>query len=988
MFIKKALCFILLNALAINVVQAGVSIIRSNGITLTGADGIQYIGTSGITLTGADGFLSYQTNGITLTGADGLRHTGADGITLTGADGATYTGTDGITLTGADGITLTGADGITLTGADGITLTGADGQQYQANSIIVRQPDGITLTGADGITLTGADGLNTTTGDGITLTGADGITLTGADGITLTGADGITGISPSGIAFTLVNPTGITLTGADGITLTGADGITLTGANGITLTGADEEGTVHNSGLGIQTIDPELAVLLENATDDSNINAVIVLHHYPTQSDLLALQEKGIKGGTLYAVLPMIMISAPPNTIISASLLPQVRSIYSNRTLSLNSDTYFQKTQTQRTAGDRDLQRKNNGAPVTGGGVTVAVLDTGVNSLHNDLSNKVVQNVRLADAQGIPTLGFLSPVAVENVPNTDLAGGHGTFVSGVIAGSGAASAGKYNGVAPGANILGLSAGDLNLSFILAGFDYLLRRGDAYHVKVVNCSFSANTLFDYNDPVNIATKMLVGRGINVVFSAGNTGAGNGTLNPYAMAPWVISVGSTNQKGELSKFSSRGVFGSPMQNPTVVAPGENIVSLRGTVSQTSAAGLVLGADRDRLTPGELPYYTTASGTSFSAPQVAGAIAMMYEANPNLTPQQVKDILQRTATPLPQYFRHEAGAGMLNTYAAVLEAAFPERKMGIFRSTLDRDAVEFSTSYSQIFQNTVVPNTSVIKSVSVPADTVQAGVHIAWELSPNDLALKVYDQSGALKGESNYVNAPGLSGTREKVILNYPEQQTYQAVIQNTANLGTTAQSFTGIVETTRVSYGDLNLQALSTQNQSIVKESLRSFLMLPQGSSFQPGFGVTRSELAAAIVRAGRVPQFVAAEPMFSDVSDLTTRSVVETVQSNPTGKLFYDASNGGAFRPDVFASKLVAAVALVKAANLDNLAATTSLPLSVTDAVSIPTQWRGYAAVALQKGFLTLDGNAFNPNRSLTRLELAQALVNIKNLPAQ
>jgi serine protease AprX len=988
MFKRKALCFILLNALMINVVQAGVSIVKSNGITLTGADGVNYIGTNGITLTGADGFLSYQTNGITLTGADGITLTGADGITLTGADGSTYTGADGITLTGADGITLTGADGITLTGADGITLTGADGTQYQANSIVVRQPDGITLTGADGITLTGADGLVRTSSDGITLTGADGITLTGADGITLTGADGIVGINTNGIAFTLANPTGITLTGADGITLTGADGITLTGADGITLTGADAVTPIQNSGVGIQNIDPELAVLLNNATDDSNINAVIVFHQYPTANDLAALREKGITGGTQYTVLPMIMVSAPPAQLISASFLPQVRSIYSNRTLSLNSDPYFQKTQLQRASGDADLRRKNFGTSLTGSGVTVAVLDTGVNGLHNDLSGKVVQNVRLADAQGAPQLGFINPIAVENVPNTDLAGGHGTFVSGVIAASGTSSNGKYNGVAPGANILGLSAGDLNLSFILAGFDYLLRRGADYNVKVVNCSFSANTLFDYNDPVNIATKMLTERGVNVVFSAGNEGAGNGTLNPYAVAPWVVSVGSTNEKGQLSKFSSRGLFGSAIQNPSIVAPGENIVSLRGMVSQTSAVGLVLGADRDRLTPTELPFYTTASGTSFSAPQVAGAIALMLEANPNLTPKDVKDILQRTATPLPQYFRHEAGAGMLNTYAAVLEAAFPERKMGIFRSVLDRRAVEFSTSQSQIFENTVVPNASVIKTVSVPSDTIQAGVHIAWALSSNDLALRVYDENGVLKGESNDLNAPGLSGRREKVILNYPEQKNYQAVIQNTGNLGTTAQTFTGIVETTRVSYADLNLQTLSPQNQAMVKESLRSFLMLPQGSVFQPNFGVTRAELAAAIIRAGRVPQYVAATPMFSDVNDLTTRSVVETVQSNPNGKLFYDASNGGAFRPDVFASKLVAAVALVKAANMENLTVTATLPLSVTDAASIPLQWRGYAAVALQKGFLSLDGNAFNPNRSLTRLELAQALVNIKNLPAQ
>jgi len=987
MSIKKLFCFILLYALTINAAQAGITIVKSNGITLTGADGINYIGTNGITLTGADNFLSYQTNGITLTGADGITLTGADGITLTGADGTTYTGTNGITLTGADGITLTGADGITLTGADGITLTGADGTQYNANSITVRQPNGITLTGADGITLTGADGINSISNNGITLTGADGITLTGADGITLTGADGITGINSNGIVFNLVNPTGITLTGADGITLTGADGITLTGADGITLTGADDDSNIQVN-TGLQNIDPELAVLLNNATDDSNINAVVVFHQYPTQADLSRFQQIGIAGGTKYNVLPMVMVSATRAQLLAVSRLQQVRSIYGNRTLTLNSDPYFKTTQIQRTSIDRDLQNKNGGMPVTGRNVTVAVLDTGINSLHNDLSGKVVQNVRLADAQSTP-LGFISPVQIENMANTDLAAGHGTFVAGVIAASGASSNGKYNGVAPGAKILGLSAGDLNLSFVLAGFDYLLQKGADYNTRVVNCSFSSNTVFDYNDPVNIATKMLTQSGVSVVFSAGNSGSGNGTLNPYATAPWVISVGATDEKGKLANYSSRGVFGSKNQNPTLVAPGTNIVSLRGAVSPTSVMGLAGGTDTQRLSAGELPYYTTASGTSFSAPQVAGAIALMLETNPNLTTAQIKDILQRTATPTPLYYRHEAGAGMLNTYAAVLEAAFPERRMGIFRSVLNQGSVNFSTEATHPFENRVSPNTSTVENISIPADTIQAGVHIGWQFSSNDLALKLYDSTGTLSGESNYLNAPGLSGRREKVILNTPSARNYTAVISNTGNLGSTAQDFTGILETTRVNYAErLNINKLSPSQQSIVKEGMRSFVVLPKGNTFQPNFGATRAELAAAIIRTGRVSQYLAGSPMFSDVRDLTTRNIIESVQTNPNGKLFFDAETGFAFQPDAFATKLVAAVALVKAANMESQTSSTILPLSVSDRYSIPAEYCGYVAVALQKNLINLDGYAFNSNRALTQMELAQAAVILTKLPVQ
>src|SRR5207342_3312600 len=109
---------------------------------------------------------------------------------------------------------------------------------------------------------------------------------------------------------------------------------------------------------------------------------------------------------------------------------------------------YFKTTGIQRVGVDRDLSTKNNGLPVSGRNVTVAVLDTGINTTHPDLSGKVVQNVRLVDTQSAPA-GFLNPAPVENLPNSDAAAGHGTFVSGVIAGSGASSGGKYSGVAPG-----------------------------------------------------------------------------------------------------------------------------------------------------------------------------------------------------------------------------------------------------------------------------------------------------------------------------------------------------------------------------------------------------------------------------------------------------------------------------------------------------------------------------------------------------------
>jgi len=990
---NRFLALLIILLLTANPVLAGLSIVKSNGITLTGADGIDYVGINGITLTGADGVFNYNSNGITLTGADGITLTGADGITSAGANGATYTGPNGITLTGADGITLTGADGITLTGADGITLTGADGRQYTADSILMRRPNGITLTGADGITLTGADGITLTGADGaaqvgpngITLTGADGITLTGADGITLTGADGITltgadsaiGFGPTGVVFNLTNPTGITLTGADGITLTGADGITLTGADGITLTGADGITlTGADDSTGLQSVDPELAVALNKATDDSNINAVIVYHASVTDADTAQLQQLGIMGGTRLRILPVVYVTATKAQLLAVSRLPRVRSIYGNRTLTFNSDPYFNTTGVQRVAPDDDLRQDNGAMPVTGRNVTVAVLDTGINSQHADLAGKVVQNVRLADTQSLPA-SFTYPAPVENLANTDLAGGHGTFVGGVIAASGASSSGRFAGVAPGARLLGLSAGDLNLMYVLSGFDYLLDKRVKYNVRVVNCSFSANTVFDPNDPVNVATRMLTDAGVNVVFSAGNTGSGNGTMNPYAVAPWVIGVGATDAAGKLADYSSRGNFGDALQHPSLVAPGTNIISLRNAPTVTGISGIA--GDVQRLSPTEMPYYTTATGTSFSAPQVAGAIALMLEVNPNLSPADVKDILSRTATPMPRYFFHEAGAGMLNTYAAVLEAAFPERHMGGFRSTLSSNAVRFITRTSQTFEQTVFPTQTSSANVAIPQNTIQVGINIYWDLSTNDFGLRVYDQSISLLGESNYLNLPGFTGRREKVVLRNPLSQTLRAAISHSGYVGTSQQVF-GAVEVTQVEYPVMLDQSTLSPEQAVqVEKSLLANLMLPEGRKFRPNDAVSRVELAEALVRSGLVPQYMASTAMFSDVRDDDSRNVVESTQASPSGSLFYDATPGKKFNPYNGATKLAAAIAFVKAAGLSSQAATASLPLTVSDVCSIPLAWRGYVAVALQRGFISLDGNAFNPSRSLTRVELARSL---------
>ena len=942
---------------------------------MTGADGIVMTGADGIVMTGADGYITYGPNGIVMTGADGIVMTGADTVATPNS----------VRMTSADGASFSFANGIVMTGADGIVMTGADGTTYRANSVTITVANGIVMTGADGIVMTGADGVQQSGANGIVMTGADGIVMTGADGIVMTGADAVRAVGADGVVFSVApdglsftGVTGIVMTGADGIVMTGADGIVMTGADGIVMTGADS----HQR---LVSVDPELASLLNQTVDDSSINAVLVYYYLPTEADLGRLQSLGFAGGTRFRTLPMVIVSGTKEQIVAASHLPGIRSMYTNRTLTFNSEPEVRNaTGVERTRRDSDLVGRNFGLQPTGRNVTVAVLDTGIDGMHADLSGRVSKNIKLADTQSAGA-GFNYPVNSEGLANTDQLYGHGTFVAGVIAGSGSLSSGKFAGVAPDARLVGLSAGDATLVYVLGGFDYLLSN-PSLGVRVVNCSFSANTRYDTNDPVNVATKMLTDSGINVVFSAGNTGPGTHTLNPYAVAPWVVSVGATDAQGRLADFSSRGDFASPLFQPTLVAPGVNVVSLRGfgIANVTGAAGLA-GADSQKLNPSELPNYTTANGTSFSAPQVAGAIALMLEANPSLTPAQVKDILKRTATPLATYYDHEVGAGMLNVHAAVLQAAFPGRRMGDWRK-LNSSQVQFYNDPLVTFTGTVQPGNNSDSTLRLPSNALFAAIQIGWGplWTTNDLGLQVYNNVGSMVAQANSLNLIGLTGKQERVSLIRPAAGDWRVSVRNSLGVLGTSQPFNGVLQVGRANYAPLNDVAnLSPSVRDAIYQSIRTLAMQPNGATFRPDRTATRADVAMALVAGAQIPQYLAGQPLYSDVNDLTTRLFVESVQSQSNGSIFPDAIPGAQFRPNDGITRLTAAVALVRAAGLRSEAeARAGTPLAVLDAASVPSELRGYVSLAIVEGFLKSD-SLFRPQNPLTRAELAQAIATLE-----
>ena len=237
-----------------------------------------------------------------------------------------------------------------------------------------------------------------------------------------------------------------------------------------------------------------------------------------------------------------------------------------------------------------------------GSGVTLCVMDTGV-SPHLDLS---VPRERIVH--------FVDMVNESAEPYDD--NGHGTFVAGVAAGNGNASARKTAGVAPKANIVGVKviddSGESGTFKILDGMQWLFDNFRRYDVRVVCMSFGAEPL-EYADPLKIGVEMLARSGLIVVCASGNSGAGS--LKSPAISTEVISVGAVDKNLNVASFSSRGYYGGAYR-PDVYSQGVDV------------AGIQVGGTYGKM-----------SGTSVSAPYVAGACCLLCQKYRKLTPYQAK-------------------------------------------------------------------------------------------------------------------------------------------------------------------------------------------------------------------------------------------------------------------------------------------------------------------------------------------------------------
>lgn len=296
---------------------------------------------------------------------------------------------------------------------------------------------------------------------------------------------------------------------------------------------------------------------------------------------------------------------------------------------------------------------KVNMLNLTGEGVTIAVIDTGIDATHESLDD--LDDNSLTNDQKV--IGFKDYINFREEAYDDH--GHGTHVSGIAAGTGGGSI--YRGVAPKAKLVGIKVlddwGSGSFDQVISGIEWAIQNKENYNISIISMSLGANVNSDGTTPVERAVDYAVAQGINVIVAAGNAGArGNNSVGIPASAFNVTTIGAVDDNLEIAGFSSRGPTKDGRIKPEISAVG---VSVKSSVPR-------------ELYPSG---YTTASGTSMATPMVSGFVALLLQNNPSLTPIQVKEILMQTAIDKGQAGPDNAyGYGILdalNTYFTISPA-----------------------------------------------------------------------------------------------------------------------------------------------------------------------------------------------------------------------------------------------------------------------------------------------------------------------------
>ena len=769
------------------------------------------------------------------------------------------------------------------------------------------------------------------------------------------------------------------------------------------LSGIAAQATVHYG--------PSLREALRHANPGEGLEVIV---SFSGDGPLTANQVDALRGlglrGIYFRSLPIAGVIATPAQTAQLEALPGVRSLWLNELLEYENDGSTEITGVDRMRTDSHL-RSFNGLPYSGKGIGVLINDSGIDGTHADLMypTHVVQNV--AGQTNLHAQDDLLPVTyTEDVPNTDIGGGHGTHVAGIVGATGARSGGRYEGVAPGASLVGYGSGAaLFILDSIGGFDYALTNQARYGIRVVSNSFGATsdvgTDFDPAHPTNIATKRLADRNIVIVFSAGNSGSGESTITGnFKKAPWVVLAAAGNKSGNLANFSSRGLEGNGgtvvidgetftwEDRPTVATPGVDVISTRASTGDTWTD---LGDEN--VPVAYQPFYTTLSGTSMSAPHLSGIVALMLEANPQLHWSDVKRILQRTATNLPGDEGWEVGAGYANAHAAVAMAKGLRTDFG---STVNLFRAFNSVPHISVLRDETHPiafmPVGTSGSVQFTVSTDEVRVAASAFVSNNTVAVVLIDPQGTryasgislpLLGPSIAASAPAKPGVWTLTVRGIgsvsgvaldPLGLTNGTAVPATINVRLKTwkvDGFSGLA--------DIAGHPAEGMIEFAVRERLVDGFA---NGTFRPDSALTRGQLADYLVAGAGIRQFLPLNgaKTFGDVSNALVPFVEATTVRGAALKDRAHRFDGvirtsnGKFSPNGGVNRAELAYSLVQSLGLQDVARAfdgqltvrfndTRIPLE--DAAEVPADLRGYVQLALDlpvmNAFFTLEQGPFD-----------------------
>ncbi|MGB1557842.1 MAG: S8 family serine peptidase [Oceanococcaceae bacterium] len=788
-------------------------------------------------------------------------------------------------------------------------------------------------------------------------------------------------------------------------------------------------------------VDRDLLRLLESTPDDQQIEVLVSFHGkegvQPEQVDFL--ESFGLQA--LYMrYLPIAGVLATPVQILQLMDQSQVRSLWHNAELQYE-DQRARAITSVSTAEEDPVLSAANGRQITGRGVTILVNDSGIDATHGDLlfGEKVLANA-LGHTNLRSYLGSQPFTPTEGVPNTDVGGSHGTHVAGIAAGDGRQSDGRYEGSAKGAWLAGYGSGATLLVLdSTGGFDYalhLLATRPELNLRIVTNSFGSTsdqgTVFDPNDPTNIATKILADRGLIVVFSAGNSGSGPDSITGnYKKAPWITVAANGTKEGGLAGSSSRGAIADGVytvqvdgatftveDRPTVVAPGTDIIAARARAADPfTPLDLLDDTESGEIAAQDVPFYTYKTGTSMAAPHLAGLIALLLEANPSLTWQSVKHILKTTATNMPGFDAWEVGAGYANVEAALAMALSLRRDYG-------------STNQLFVQPNAYLPIEGVLEDPysidflpagPTGAETFEVGADVAiviayWnrpDTSTCTCAVTLTNPDGVV-----YRSGAALPVLSPRVAAAAPAKAgTWTVSVRGLTSLSGVALDPTGLTNGPSAP-GTVDLvveQYLAGEpvglddivghpEQAFIEKAVFEHLVdaRDDNAGFQPDALLTRAEFAQYLMAWGvRQTRDHVPRPVYSDVAGARLTAAAEATTS--LGALILDNPNrsralieleGSAFGPNSLVTREEVAYALVQALGRETEASSRSGQIMVSDgngdqqpvsdADEISESRRGHVADAAILGIIDAEREGrryyLYPQRTVSRAEFARMSV--------